>query len=266
MSPRIAAVGEVAEDVYLPEEDRHLGGISCNFARAARKSGAAAALFAAVGDDDRGRRLLAALERSGFEPLRVRTLAGASARQLIRLEPSGERIFCGFDAGVMASYRLSADELAELAGFHAVAVPCSPESAAVLAQCLTLPSSVRLVADFSQDSLTELEPAIRRHAPRLALAFVGGTLELRAPLARLAGEEKLLVVLTAGAAGAFAFDGERELHQPSAATALLDTTGCGDAFAGAFAARWLAGASLAEALHAGADRAASVARQRGAGG
>jgi fructoselysine 6-kinase len=264
-APRIAAVGEVAEDVYLPDGEGHLGGISCNFARAAMRAGARAALYAAVGDDERGARVRGALAAIDLAELRLRVLPGATARQHVRVAADGERVFCGFDAGVLGEYRLSDAELAELTGYEAVAVPCSPESAAVFAQCLGLPPSVRLVADFSQDSLADIESVLRQHGERLAVAFVGATTAAQEPLARLAADTGLLVVLTAGAAGAYALGPGPALHQPSVARSIVDTTGCGDAFQGAFTASWLRGAPLAESLRAGAELAALIASRRGAG-
>ena len=93
---RLAAVGEIVEDVYLPEGRRFLGGISANFGRGAARAGAEATLFAAVGNDERGDRLRALLPPAGIEA-RIRTLPGPSAEQKIRIAADGERVFCGFD-------------------------------------------------------------------------------------------------------------------------------------------------------------------------
>ena len=97
----------------------------------------------------------------------------------------------------------------------------------------------------------------------LHLAFVGGRsddLDRLRPLAR-----DRLVVLTAGAAGAWALRGDEVVFQPTVATTIVDTTGCGDAFQGAFAATYFAGpGNLAAALLAGARAAAAVAAHVGA--
>lgn len=266
-SLRIAAVGEVVEELFLPEGDRHLGGISVNFARGVIAVGERAALFAPVGDDERGQRLRAALADAGLDRGGVRALAGRSAEQRIELSPDGERRFVGFDAGVVDGYELDSAELAELQGVDAVAVPCSPESARVFSQCMRLSSETNVVADFSQDS-PGAQPDrpdrwVAPHLARLYVAFVGGRVGFREPLRKLSETANTPIVLTVGAAGAYAFESGREVHQPSLAERVVDTTGCGDAFQAAFTVRYLKTGSTAQALRAGAELAAKVAAKRG---
>jgi fructoselysine 6-kinase len=252
--PRIAAVGEVSRDRYVNHGVTTLGGCSANFARAAGDAGAEAWLFAVVGDDDEGREALAALARTPLN-LRVRTDPGATAICPIRVEPHGERVFCGWQPGVVERYRLTDAELAELASMDVIALANTP----AWEQCMEL-RGPKLVGDFSQDDL------MQRDFSGLALAFVGGTpadLDRLRPLAR-----DRLVVLTAGAAGAWALHGNTVLHQPTVATQIVDTTGCGDAFQGAFTATYFARPGdhevLARALAAGAKAAARVAAMIGA--
>jgi len=268
-SLRIAAVGEVALELFLPEGDRHLGGISANFARGVTAEGARGALFASVGDDARGEYLRGELERVGLDCLAVRVVRGRSAEQRIEVQPDGERRFVGFDAGVGQGYELNAAELAQLERYDAVAVPCSPESEKVFAQCLALPLGARLVADFSRDSPSAApdrpQDWVAPHLARLEVAFVGGCEAFRAPLRELSRRGGGPIVLTAGAAGAFAFVAGQETHQASLADRVVDTTGCGDAFQAAFTVSHLRGEAIEDALRAGAALAARVAARRGSG-
>lgn len=74
-----------------------------------------------------------------------------------------------------------------------------------------------------------------------------------------------VVVVTLGKEGSIAIDRERVIHHPGHAVAAVDTTGAGDCFVGALAARLCAGDPLASGL-AYANRAASICVQRpGAG-
>jgi sugar/nucleoside kinase (ribokinase family) len=244
---RLAAVGEVSLDRYVDRDATALGGCSCNLARAAAAAGAHAALFAPVGDDDRGRDVLARLAQTPLE-LHVRTERGVTAVQNIRID-RGERVFCGWEPGVVAHYALSPAERELLAGFDVLAIADTPAWDA----CLAL-AGPKKVADFSQDAGTAWR------FDGLDIAFVGGTL---ADLPRLRGAGTL-VVLTAGADGAYARAGDRVVHQPSLATTIVDTTGCGDAFQGAFTVAYFTGADLADALEAGARAAAACAARLGA--
>jgi sugar/nucleoside kinase (ribokinase family) len=264
---RIAAVGEVVEDCYQ-DGQRSLGGISLNFARAAARLGAQCSLYAAVGDDDRGGRIHAALTAEPSIRKRVRTLPGVSAEQRIRMAADGERIFCGFEAGVMLDYQLSDDELRELTTFDAIALPCSPESKRVFEQCMAAKLSAPIVADFSQESPAGEpdDPAswIAPHVSGLRVAFVGGDASMLQPLRALSSSADVLIVLTVGASGAYAFDRGEQHHQASLATNVVDTTGCGDAFAAGFTVAHIGGASVAAALLAGSELAANVAAKYGA--
>ena len=239
MALRVAAVGEISFDHYVDLGVTRLGGCSCNFARAAARAGAEVSVFAPVGDDyDR--------ELARHE----RRVAGATARQKIRLH-AGERELCGWEPGVVASYRLGEDELAELAAYDVIALADTP----AWDQCLALVGP-RKVADFSQDA----------HTPwrfdGLDIAFVGGApsdLDRLRPLAR-----DRLVVLTAGAAGVWAITGERVVHQPAPPIVPVDTTGCGDAFQGTFTVAHFTGASIEDALRAATAAAQDVAMRIGA--
>jgi fructoselysine 6-kinase len=268
MAVRVAAVGEICEDLYLPEREGFLGGISVNFARAATVAGAEAAVFGPVGSDERGARLHDWLSKAPIATRRVRRLAGSSACQQIRVAPDGERVFCGFEAGVLFDYQLDTAELRTLDSYDRVAVPCSPESRRVFRQCVEAGLGPKLVADLSQDSPEgeEDDPVawLSPHLDRLAVAFVGGRADHVEALRGLSASSDIPIVLTAGAAGAYALVRGRVLHQPSLATEVVDTTGCGDAFQAGFVVHRAMGRSLADALEAGARLAAQVASHRGA--
>ena len=74
------------------------------------------------------------------------------------------------------------------------------------------------------------------------------------------------MVVTLGAEGALASREGEWLRVPAAPLPgqLVDTTGCGDAFAGTFLVHHAGDASLEEALAAAGRRAAEVATHRGA--
>jgi ribokinase len=78
----------------------------------------------------------------------------------------------------------------------------------------------------------------------------------------------LEVVVTRGAAGAISVLGHDRIHVPAPTVEVIDTTGAGDAFVGAFAAALDAGDDRprrAIAIAAGSSRARCTARSRAAG-
>ena len=75
-----------------------------------------------------------------------------------------------------------------------------------------------------------------------------------------------LVVVTCGAAGAFASEGDRVVRQGIVETEVVDTLGAGDAFAARLLVERLGGAPLAEAMGRAAESAAATCRYLGAFG
>jgi fructoselysine 6-kinase len=225
-------------------------------------------VFGPVGNDERGARLVRQLTETSIDPVRVRQLDGVSASQRIVVEPNGERQFCGFEAGVLVDYALTSSELGELEGYDAIALPCSPESRRVFTQCVAAGLGHKLAADFSQDSPegASSDPAtwLAPHLRALAIAFVGGQPEHFVSLRDLSRGSDVPIVLTVGADGAYAMRRGTWLHQPSLATVIVDTTGCGDAFQAGFVVAFLASGRLDTALLRGAELAARVASHRGA--
>ena len=57
-----------------------------------------------------------------------------------------------------------------------------------------------------------------------------------------------VVVVTLGAAGSLAYDGNRVWRQPSRPIEVVDTLGAGDAFAGIFLSGWLKGKPMDKIL------------------
>jgi sugar/nucleoside kinase (ribokinase family) len=75
------------------------------------------------------------------------------------------------------------------------------------------------------------------------------------------------VVVTAGSAGCWAVSGPADsplLHQPAYAVPIVDTTGCGDVFHGAYASALARGLPLVERLRE-ASAAAALKASRGGG-
>jgi ribokinase len=81
----------------------------------------------------------------------------------------------------------------------------------------------------------------------------------------LLGKVGRAVVITLGAEGAFLFEHQRPPHSlPAHPVSAVDTTGAGDAFTGAFAARWIATGDARAALAWGVAAGSIACTARGA--
>jgi sugar/nucleoside kinase (ribokinase family) len=193
--------------------------------------------------------------------------AGPSPRQPIRLE-GGERVLSGYAPGVLTGFVPGAALRAALRRARLVHVPVF---AATRSWARAAWEGASEVAVDLMD-LADVDPALVEEALRRSAVVFAGLDEARQAdevewLQHLALREgSALVVVTLGAEGAVAFrpEGATRISAAPLPGPLVDTTGCGDAFAGVFLARRLAGVGVQESLQAGSQAAARVATRRGA--
>ncbi|GGX65319.1 ribokinase [Streptomyces hiroshimensis] len=234
------------------------GGKGANQAAAAARLGARTALLAKVGDDAFGELLLEGQREAGTELRHVLVETGArTGTAMIVVGPDG-------DNSIVVSPGANAHLLPEdvEAAREAIAA-----SAVVSLQLEIPPATVRAAAETARDAGTRvvvnpspapdrLDPellaaadplVVNEHEARHLTQLVDGTPEAWARSLRDQGARS--VVVTLGAEGALALEagaGEA-VAVPGVKAEAVDTTGAGDAFTGALAARLAAGASLPEA-------------------
>ncbi len=208
------------------------GGKGANQAVAAARLGAAVRMFGARGDDAHGELCAAALARDGVDLSSVVVHAGTA---------TGVALICVDDAGD--------NQILALPGANALAAPPSPCGASVWLCQGEIPGEAvagTLAAARADGALAICNPS-PVHAidaelvQRFDLAIVN-ELEHEA----LRGHLPERVVLTRGARGVVLLPSGEEL--PAAAARVVDTTGAGDAFAGALAAGIVSGMAIGAAL------------------
>lgn len=213
----------------------HAGGKGLNQAVSAARSGATTAFVGAVGDDAAGRRLRAVLESDGIDHSLLEVADAPTGRALILVDDQGENtivVVPGANAAVTAS--------------------TLPASRVVLAQLEVPLDTVGRTFERARraGAITIFNPAPASAVPEQVLASADIVVPNEHELELVGGVEALLaagcsaVVVTLGGAGV-------EVHRPDGVTAqaayevdVVDTTGAGDAFNGALAARLAAGDTL----------------------
>ncbi len=285
----VVVVGSVNEDVMLhldrrirPGEtvtarhvERRAGGKGANQAAAAAGAGADVAMLGAVGDDPAGIRMLEDLRLRGVDTESVRIVEGVSTgTAYITVTSDGENTIV-LDPGANAFVDAAAVE---------AAWPALP-TARVLLSLLEIPlpgvvTAARLAVKAGMRPVVTLAPAqpvpdelLRGLDPLLVneheAAFLlgadnldGHILEAAKELLRLGPKS---AVVTAGASGAAVADGDTARLLPAMPVAkVVDTTGAGDAFAGALAAALARGADLSAAAVAGLRAGAGAVQRTGA--
>jgi ribokinase len=259
--PRLPRPGETALGDALVVSS---GGKGANAAAAAARAGATVVFVSAVGADADGEGAIATLraEGVGVDAVALRDDAPTGAALIVTDAEGANLIAVAAGANARVDPEHVARSLAELGPTDVVLVSAEIPDAAI-------ESAVR--AGAARGAVTVLDPAPARPS-LLDAARIGAILtpnesealeltacaEVEEAALRLAGLSGRAAVVTLGAAGCLVVDGGAVTHVPAApASAIVDTVGAGDAFAGGLAAALAGGAALDEAVGA-ALRAASA--------
>lgn len=238
------------------------GGKGANTAVAAARVGGSVALVGAVGGDGYGSLLRESLESSGVDTALVKTSARPTGIAYITVTPDGENSIV-VSPGANADVSESDVDALSLDGVRVLT--CSlevPLETVIHAIDVAAKAGVRTVlnlspvAELPARTLEQLTVLIvnEHEAAQLAPDFEG--------LVRL-GPKSAVVTLGARGAAVVTEEGITEVASIEVAE-VVDTTGAGDAFAGALSARLAAGDELAVAARYAAKVAALSVTKAGA--
>lgn len=271
MSGRILVTGAINTDLVAtvdraPEAGEtitghafaiHSGGKGANQAVAVARSGAPAVMLGGVGPDEFGTARKADLAADQVDTSWIATIDGVSSGvALITVERSGENRIAYIPA---ATSKVTPDHCAAAVGVVQPSLILSTNELSV--DCHTAlftwahDRDVRVffnAAPYSGD-VVRLLPLID-----VLIVNQGEAATLQGAHADGMGPEELAeglraigardVVITLGAEGTFALAGSDAFAEPALSVDVVDTTGAGDTFCGALAARMLEGAALRDAV------------------
>ena len=269
----VAALPRPGETVLATRLARLPGGKGANQAVAAARSGARTRLLGAVGRDEPGDAMLAALRAADVETGEVMRLAGT---------PTGQAYVWVSAAGENSIVVAGGANLAVTPGMFDL--EAAARCRVVLAQLETPLETVRALFDGPPAAagclrVLNAAPATPAARPLLALAdiLVVNEVELAAFVGAAAPPEALddvvtaarklvarpdqTVVATLGGAGAVAVGANGRTVIAGRPAKVVDTTGAGDCFCGALAARLSEDADLGAALQ-WANAAAALSTER----
>lgn len=252
------------------------GGKGANQAAAAGRAGADVTLVGCVGMDAHGDLLVGSLERAGVRTDALRRVDAPTGTAVIVVTPDGENAIIVAPGANRQVTPALVDDLADVwrgATVVVLQLEIPLETVAHVASAASAAGSRVVVnlapaADVAPEVLAAADPLVVNESEA---AFLLGTtpdalaMDLDAAIADLLARGPRSVVVTLGAAGAWVAERDgRPQHVPALACTAVDTTGAGDGFVGAMAARLAAGDSLADAARVGARFAGLAVQRKGA--
>lgn len=244
------------------------GGKGANQATAAALLGADVAFLGRVGDDPHGELLRSALAGAGVDVSALRASDATTSLALIVITPDGENsiIVCAGANDDLTPEALQTDE-SVWAGADLVVVQLEIPPATVsfvAAEChrrgVRMLLNAAPAAPLTADVLSACDPLVVNESEASLLLGAPADTPPDELLDGLLGLGPASVVVTLGARGAIAgtIAGPHIAQAAEPVTAVVDTTGAGDAFVGGLAVVLARGGGLADGLALG-TRAAAVA-------
>jgi ribokinase len=269
---RVDRFPRVGETVVGLSFATYPGGKGANQALAAARAGAAVRLFGAVGDDTFADLALASLAAEDVDLWGVSRVAAATGSAAIMVDAAGENCIAVV-AGANSHADPSAVPDAALTGGNWLVlqqeVPASA-NASLLERAGRLGTRVLLNAaparEFDPQVLGLLDVLVvnEGEAALLGRRLRWPTEPDRFATAAIELQNALSVVVTLGAQGALAADQRGLWRAAPPAVEVVDTTGAGDAFVGAFAAAIERGGKIGAALRFGVAAGSLACMKSGA--
>ncbi len=255
--------------IRVKASDRQVGGLTATALVAAARLGARCAFAGVLGRDELSELVMSRLSAEGID------LAGVVRRDAARPRHSTIIVDLSRNTRTVLVDTGGIDEDPGVPGEAAVS------AAAVLfldhthgARMLRLARAARergvpTVADFERDTLPELRELIELTdhliLPWSLARVLTGANEPAHAVERLQAARRAAVVVTRGEQGAWylAAGAAGVAHQPAFRVPVVDTTGCGDVFHGAYAAALAEGLAAADRVRLASAAAALKAMRRG---
>lgn len=240
---------EVGATVAATGFERRYGGKGANQALAAARQGATASLIGCVGDDGKGPAYMDYLESSGLNIQGVNNLADVeTGAAYITVSPDGTNtIVCVQGANAWLSAELVAEQTHLLEAADVVICQFeSPIESVVMAlqyasengkTSILNPSPLSTEFPWGQVAIDFLILNERESAALFGY-FVEDTHDAPQLRAQMADLGVSTLIITRGADPTLVFSAHQAFKVPPPAVDVVDTTGAGDTFTGAFAVHW----------------------------
>ena len=268
---KVLAVGDCGVYRYVDIRSDRPGGISLNFAVNARslfEPKDEIGVLTVLGNDSGAVVVELAIAEHGLGSS-IAFGADITPVQFIDRDETGERIFVRYDAGAMATHRLTAEEQALMQRSDVVIATIFNQVVDYFESVADALANALRALDYGNPGPPDDPLAyMRRYTERFDIGFVGLRPELRHLLGQveaLARDNKKIIVATLGAEGSVTFsDGAPVWCSAVWVDNVVDTTGVGDTFAAGFLSVYAKGGDVSAAMERGAMAASRTVTEFGA--
>lgn len=221
-----------------------------------------------IGNDDRSGIVVKKLSEIGASKDGVHQISGKTPTQFVSIQPSGEKKFESYEAGVLSSAKLTTADKDFINQHHILITLCYSQIADLFDQVTHVEFDGLKVVDFM--SLADFNfdlNFVKKYLNWFDIALFGldeNQTELIDQIKTMALQHKKLCIVTLGSAGSKVFWGESEYFQPTKATKVVDTTGCGDAYLAGFLSEFVQSQNVEQAMNSGSNLAAQASTYLGA--
>ncbi len=241
--PIFPEAGGAHAKLRMQAQSRSCGGQTATALATCASLGLRPAYLGAIGDDDDGRRVRRELTGRGIDVDYVLVTAAPTATATILLDATGDRIVLWYrEPGLCyPPDRLPAEIISSARVVH---VDDVDEPAAIAAARLASARGIPVTCDI--DHITPATAELLHYvshpvfAESVPLELTGETDPERA-LRRLRLTHSGRLVVTLGERGAMALEGDMLAHMPAFPVSVVDSTGAGDVFRGAYIRSIVAG-------------------------
>lgn len=257
----------VDDKVEIIESLTQGGGPSATAIVAAARLGAQAAFCGAVGDDDRGARIISGLSAEGVDTSRIKVRHGAeSPAAFCWIEQrTGKRSIAWSRGTARALSPREVDrdlirnsKVLHLDGHQTLAAIAAAKAARKQGVAVSIDAGTLVPGIDTLLGLSDMVIASEKFAGRYT-----GESRMAAAVKKLFAGNCRFAAVTLGRAGAIGFDGHTLLRCPSFKVDVVDTTGAGDVYHGAFIFDYARGKTWAECMRFAAAVAALKCTQFG---
>ncbi len=257
------------EKMALRSKMRQGGGQTATALVAATRQGARTAFCAGLGDDELSRFTITELEHEGVDCSTVIKRAGSRPYHAFVIVDAteGSRTILYSSEGVQ-EIEMEAVDPAWISNSRAVFIDHNAPRIGLHAARLARQQQIPVIADLEKTSLPEME-ALLEQIDHLIVNYgfakkYTGKEQVQEMVRALSNPERAACVVTWGERGCWYSEfGQEVMHFPAFKVEVIDTTGCGDVFHGAYAAAITRGEKVYQAVQIASATAALKATRAG---